>query len=152
MKAMFIALVVLAPQVGSTEQSVEIFSASRGNLQRCELPRSAVLVVGAVEALRSASYEAPARQALQYATQVQTMDRARLVFRHPELVRMKFSTKGPATWRTIAIDELIIAAPGGSGPAYVLVKSNSRVRAFSKYSPSAIDGALRAISDDRICP
>jgi hypothetical protein len=151
MITLLIALAVLTSQPGSTEQSVEIYAALRGNLQHCEVPRSAALVEGAIEALRSSSYESSARQASQYSKLVQTMDSARLVFHQPEFVRMKFSTKGPTAWRTVAIDELIIAASGESGPAYVLVKANSRVRAFSKYSPAAIDGVLRAISEGGIC-
>lgn len=108
-------------------------------------------MLGAIEALRSSTYEASARQASQYSTLVKTMDGARLVFHKPELVRMKFSNKGPAAWHTVAIDELIIVAPDGSRPTYVLVRSGSRVRAFSKYSPLAIGGVLRAISEGSIC-
>lgn len=146
-----IVLAVLAPQAGAAEQSVEIYTMLHGDMRHCELPRSAALVEDAIGALQTSTYEAPTRKASQYSRLAQTIDHARIVFLNPESVRMKFSTRGPATWHTVSIDELLIVNPGDSGPDYVLVRSGSRLRAFSKFSPAAISGVVRAITAGAIC-
>jgi hypothetical protein len=80
------------------------------------------------------------------------MDHARVVFPVPESVQMKFSTTGPAAWQTVDVDELVIAGTEGAAPEYVLVKAGTRVRAFAKFAPVAIEVVLRAIADGNVCP
>jgi hypothetical protein len=131
----------LAEEVVSVEglddgQPVKLGARSRSTLSRL-----------ALEALRSATFEAPAEVASKELWEkTRQGPHFRLVFVPPRAVSFGSSTTRPTRDEKVRIDELVIPLVKGRAPEYIWVADGSRVRAFAKYGPGELEALRKALA------
>jgi hypothetical protein len=135
--ALVLCATVLAVSVCRAETTVSALKS--GHILALNEVARVDLEAASVALLESCDYEAQNDVATDSRWQrVSESDHVELKFSTPKIVQLVCSTTGPARKQTVICDEVLIPVVGRF-PDYVLVLSQSRVRAFAKYH--AVDQA-----------